>query len=41
MGEGCDRHVASTSDCLLQLPLAIVVAAAERALTAAAAQRSD
>jgi heptosyltransferase-3 len=41
MGEGCDRHVASTSDCLLQLPLANVVAAAERALTAAAARRSD
>jgi heptosyltransferase-3 len=30
--EGCDRHVASFSDCLQQLPLPAVIAAAERAL---------
>ena len=32
LGEGCDRHVASFSDCLQQLPLPAVIAAAERAL---------
>ena len=36
MREGCDRHVASASDCLLQLPLAAVTAAIERALTRSA-----
>jgi heptosyltransferase-3 len=40
MNEGCDQHVASASDCLLQLPLATVIAAAERALAAVPAQRS-
>ena len=32
MREGCDQHVASYSDCLQQMPLAAVIAAAERAL---------
>jgi len=32
MAEGCDRHVASFSDCLQQLPLPAVIAAVERAL---------
>lgn len=32
MREGCDQHVASFSDCLRQLPLSTVIAAAERAL---------
>jgi heptosyltransferase-3 len=37
MEEGCDRHAASFSECLQQLPLAAVVAAAERALAGGAA----
>jgi heptosyltransferase-3 len=37
MAEGCDRHVASFSDCLQQLPLSAVIAAVERALAAPAA----
>ena len=37
MGEGCDRHVASFSDCLQQLPLPAVIAAVERALATSAA----
>ncbi len=37
MAEGCDRHVASFSDCLQQLPLSTVIAAAERALAAPSA----
>ena len=37
MDEGCDRHVASGSECLRQLSLATVIAAAERALAAAPA----
>jgi len=37
LGEGCDRHVASFSDCLQQLPLSAVIAAAERALAAGSA----
>lgn len=41
MAEGCDRHVASLSDCLLQLPVATVIAAAERALEAAPAAGSS
>ena len=32
MREGCDQHIASFSDCLRQLPLPAVIAAAERAL---------
>lgn len=35
MLEGCDRHVASLSDCLQQIPARAVVAAAERVLPAA------
>ena len=34
MREGCDQHVASYSDCLLQMPSSAVIAAAERALAA-------
>jgi heptosyltransferase-3 len=37
MAEGCDRHVASFSDCLQQLQLPAVIAAVERALAAPAA----
>ncbi len=37
MGEGCDRHVASFSDCLQQLPLPMAIAAVERALSGTAA----
>jgi heptosyltransferase-3 len=37
LGEGCDRHVASFSDCLQQLPLSVVIAAAERAMAKDAA----
>jgi heptosyltransferase-3 len=37
MAEGCDRHVASFSDCLQQLPLPAVIAAVERALATSAA----
>ena len=37
MAEGCDRHVASFSDCLQQLPLPAVIAAVERALGVPAA----
>jgi heptosyltransferase III len=37
MAEGCDRHVASFSDCLQQLQLPEVIAAVERALAAPAA----
>ena len=32
MREGCDQHVASYSDCLRQMPLSAVIAAAERVL---------
>ena len=32
--EGCDRHLGSYSDCLLQLPLGTVIAAVEAALAA-------
>ena len=37
LGEGCDRHVASFSECLQQLPLPAVIAAVERALATSAA----
>jgi heptosyltransferase-3 len=35
MREGCDQHVASYSDCLRQISVSAVIAAAERALAAA------
>ena len=41
LGEGCDRHVASFSDCLQQLPLPAVIAAAERALAGEPPSRGD
>ena len=38
--EGCDRHITSFSDCLQQLPLDTVIAAAGRALAVALSERS-
>ncbi len=35
LGEGCERHVGSYSDCLQQLPLPTVIAAVDRALAEA------
>ena len=32
--EGCERHIASYSDCLQQLPAAVVISALERLLAA-------
>jgi heptosyltransferase-3 len=40
MREGCDQRVESYSDCLRQMPLSAVIAAAERVLSARTAVRS-
>jgi heptosyltransferase-3 len=39
--EGCERHVASRSDCLEEMPAARVIEAAARALRSQPAQRAD